>query len=539
MEPNQVAVPAGQGWLRVLGWSAALLAALGCASFFAHTARADVLAPSASIEAAQSSASAVTDSPPPATPPVTAAAPGTSGTATDAGEPSDTTAAAVPAPAPDTSANAADGSETATDSADTYGTAFGATDPSTDAAEPDGTSTGTDATATTVASDTAPDAAGCTDAAEPDGTSTGTDATASDAAGCTDAAEPDGTSTGTDATASDAAGCTDAAEPDGTSTGTDATASDAAGCTDAAEPDGTSTGTDATASDAVGCTGAADTSSAPAGEAPAPASGDSTAQASSSHPLCPGRRKGSGAVKGSEDSVPPPSEPALTAGGSHAPGDSETPSGPVGGSPAGSSPASSARPEAPSDLTTIVSLLGGSSLDGSVAGLGLGGRARSGAGTTGSRATLAPVSPLTLTADVGGMIRPQVDHRVVVCEYAVSASVRSNSERTLVARLTTRVDTTQAARSGVTTGEKNGYLKGSRKPGSPMPPAPNNDTPPVPPAPTSLQGSGGSGGMQGNGAKGVVTARFRLIPPRDRRLVALVEKRRRALRLFFLLERPG
>jgi hypothetical protein len=30
-----------------------------------------------------------------------------------------------------------------------------------------------------------------------------------------------------------------------------------------------------------------------------------------------------------------------------------------------------------------------------------------------------------------------------------------------------------------------------------------------------------------------------LIPPRDGRLVTLVENRRRALRLFFILERPG
>jgi hypothetical protein len=148
-----------------------------------------------------------------------------------------------------------------------------------------------------------------------------------------------------------------------------------------------------------------------------------------------------------------------------------------------------------------------------------------------------PASALTLKADVGGMIRPQVDHRVVVCESGVSARVRSDSEPILLARVPTHVDTTQAARSGVRTGEKRGYLNGSRKPGSPVPPAP--EKPPMPPAPSSLLGSGGSGGMQGNGVNGVVTARFSLIPPRDGRLVTLVEKRRRALRLFFILERPG
>jgi hypothetical protein len=147
-------------------------------------------------------------------------------------------------------------------------------------------------------------------------------------------------------------------------------------------------------------------------------------------------------------------------------------------------------------------------------------------------------SPLTLTADLAGKSRPPVDHRVLPCVYAVSAGVGFDSERFLLARLPS-VDTTQAGRSGVTTGEKHGYRDGSRKPGSPVPPAPNNDTPPMPPAPASLQGSGGAGGMQGFGVKGVVTARVSLIPPRDGRLVALVEQRRRALRLFFLLERPG
>jgi hypothetical protein len=45
--------------------------------------------------------------------------------------------------------------------------------------------------------------------------------------------------------------------------------------------------------------------------------------------------------------------------------------------------------------------------------------------------------------------------------------------------------------------------------------------------------------MQGKGVYGVVTARLSLVPPRGGRLVTLVEKRRRALRLFFILERPG
>ena len=45
--------------------------------------------------------------------------------------------------------------------------------------------------------------------------------------------------------------------------------------------------------------------------------------------------------------------------------------------------------------------------------------------------------------------------------------------------------------------------------------------------------------MQGKDVNGIVMASFSLISPHDGRLVTLVEKRRRALRLFFILERPG
>jgi hypothetical protein len=487
---NRATVLADQRWLRVLGCTAVLLGALGWASFLVPTARADDLAPPASIEAAASSASAATDSPPAAAPPDTAAAPGasdsatdssdTSGTAADANVPtadaagasSTTTGAAVPAADADTSANAADASDSATDSSDTSGTAIGATDPNTDVPAPSGT-TSTDTEAT--APGTAPEAAGCTSAAAPSGT----------------------TSTGTDAP--EAAGCTSAAAPSGT----------------------TSTGTDAP--EAGGCTSAADTSSATSGAAPAAASGDSTAQACANNNQHAGRRSDSDAVNGGTDSVSPPSGPA--------PADD--------GSSAGSSTSSSARPEVPSDLTTIDSLPGESSLDESRPDSGLGGPTRSGADTTGSGTTLMPAFALTLKADVVGMIRPQVDYRVVVWESAVSACARSDSERILLARSPAHVDTTQAARSGVRTGENKGHLNGSRKAGSPVPRAPDDDKPRMPPAPSSLLRSGDFGGMQGKGVNGVLTARFSLIPPRDGRLVTLVEKRWRALRLFFILERPG
>jgi hypothetical protein len=89
------------------------------------------------------------------------------------------------------------------------------------------------------------------------------------------------------------------------------------------------------------------------------------------------------------------------------------------------------------------------------------------------------------------------------------------------------------------TGEKKHHSNETRKLGSPVPPAPDNDKPLLPPAPSSSLGSGGSGGIQGKGVYGVVTARLSLVPPRVGRPVTLVEKRRRALRLFFILERPG
>jgi hypothetical protein len=104
--------------------------------------------------------------------------------------------------------------------------------------------------------------------------------------------------------------------------------------------------------------------------------------------------------------------------------------------------------------------------------------------------------------------------------------------------LPAHVVTNQAVRSGVT-GEKKGRENGSRKLGSLVPPAPADDKPPLPTAPSSSLTSGGSGGTQGKGVYGVLTARLSLVPSRGGRLVTLVEKRRRALRLFFILERPG
>jgi hypothetical protein len=350
-----------------------------------------------------------------------------------------------------------------------------------------------------------------------------------------DLAPPDPSGTGTSAAAPAPDPSTNAADaPDTDPAATDGTLSGATDpSTDVTAPsDITPTGTDATTTtaaapstttEAAGGTGAVDTG---ATNSPVPAaSGLSTAQASASTKRPRKRGNGSDAVNGTTDSVPPPSDPAPADDGSNAPGNSGTVSGLVDGSSAGLSTVAPATPKAASDLTTADSLLSASFLDEATADSGLGGRT-------------VPGSALTLKADVRSIIRPQVDQRVVACESAVSASVRSASERILLARLPAHVDTNQAPRSGAT-GEKKNHPNESRKLGPQVPPAPDNDKPLLPTVPSSSPGSGGSGGTQGKDVYGVVTARLNLIPPRDGRLVTLVEKQRRALRLFFILERPG
>ena len=347
----------------------------------------------------------------------------------------------------------------------------------------------------------------------------------------TDAAVTDDTSAGaTDPNA-------DVPAPDPTSTGTDPTATTAStgsapqapGCTPTPS-DPTPTGTNPTATtaspgtapEASGGTGAADigaTSTVPA------APGFSTAQASAGNKRPPKRRSGSDAVNDTTDSAPPASEPAPADDGSNAPDNSGTPSGLVNGPSTGFSTSAPARPKVASDLTTAGSLLSASFLHEATADSGPGGRT-------------VPISPPTLDADVRSIVRPQVDRHVVACALTVSASVGSASERILLARLPAHVDTNRAARSGATS-ERKGHPNESRKRGPQVPPAPDNDKPLLPPAPSSSLGSGGSGGTQGKDVYGVVTARLSLIPPRNGRLLTLVEKQRRALRLFFILERPG
>jgi len=402
-------------------------------------------------------------------------------------DPSGTPSTSAPAPDADTP-TATDAPDT--DAAVTDDTSAGATDPNADVPAPDPTSTGTDPTATTASTGSAPQAPGCTPTPS-DPTPTGTNPTAT---------------TASPGTAPEAAGCTPSPS-DPTPTGTDPTAT---------------TASPGTAPEASGGTGAADigaTSTVPA------APGFSTAQASAGNKRPPKRRSGSDAVNDTTDSAPPASEPAPADDGSNAPDNSGTPSGLVNGPSTGFSTSAPARPKVASDLTTAGSLLSASFLHEATADSGPGGRT-------------VPISPPTLDADVRSIVRPQVDRHVVACALTVSASVGSASERILLARLPAHVDTNRAARSGATS-ERKGHPNESRKRGPQVPPAPDNDKPLLPPAPSSSLGSGGSGGTQGKDVYGVVTARLSLIPPRNGRLLTLVEKQRRALRLFFILERPG
>ncbi|HEY7604445.1 MAG TPA: hypothetical protein VH760_09295 [Gaiellaceae bacterium] len=149
-----------------------------------------------------------------------------------------------------------------------------------------------------------------------------------------------------------------------------------------------------------------------------------------------------------------------------------------------------------------------------------------------------PASAPMPRVDLGGIIRPQVRDRVIACEAAASAGDRAVSDRILLAQMPAHVDTT-AAPSDARTGERKDRAAGPRKPSLPVPPVPADDRPAVPAAPGSSLGSGGSGGMNGKDVSGVVTAPFSLIPPRNSRPVTLFAERRLALRLFFILERPG
>jgi hypothetical protein len=95
-----------------------------------------------------------------------------------------------------------------------------------------------------------------------------------------------------------------------------------------------------------------------------------------------------------------------------------------------------------------------------------------------------------------------------------------------------------AAPAGKREGEASNRTDDSPAPSAPRLPAPD-DAPPLPSAPGSLLGSGGPGGAQCVFVLCVVAVLFNLLPPGGGRRMTLVERRGRALRLYFFQERPG
>jgi hypothetical protein len=427
VELSSVAVPAiqrpryeGRRGPQLLGCTAALLAALVCASVFVATAQAEDLPPPASNGAALSSE--------------------VSGEAADAGSMAIATATGA--------------TDTAPDATDTSGTTTDAADPTTDATDPS-----------------------------------------------TDTIDTSGTAT-------------DAIDPSTDTTDTSGTA------TDATDPTTDTTDTTDTAREASGA-------------APLDPSGGSDARASDSDKRR-GKRGGSDAASGT-DSVPPPSAFALADGVSQLPSDSASSSEGVGGSSSDFSTSSSATPEVRSEPTFGATSRG----EGPTTDSRLGDLSRSGAGGAGDEVTVVPASCVPLETGAVGLIRWRADHRfIVVCRSAILARAHSDSERGLLAQWPAPVQAMHAGQARVRTGGESGRPDGSQRPRSHRPPAPD-DEPPVPMAPSSGLGSGSSGGLLSGAVLGVITALFSLTPPRNGRLVRLVERRRRPLHLFFFLERPG
>ncbi|MDP9226923.1 MAG: hypothetical protein M3P18_24385 [Actinomycetota bacterium] len=324
------------------------------------------------------------------------------------------------------------------------------------------------------------------------------------------AAPPATSATGTGATDT----ATDATDTSGITTdATDPT-------TDALDPSTGTTGTSGTATDAT------DPSTGTTALDP---SGGSDGRASDSHKQS-GERGRSNAANGT-DSVPPPSAYPPAEGGSQLPSHSASSSEQVGGS----SISSSSPPEVRSEST-----FGATSRDdGLTTDSPLDDLSRSGAGGAGDDATVALASGVSLETGAVGLIRWRVGLRfIVVCRSPILSRAHFDPDRGLLAQWPAQVQATDAGRSRVRAGGESGRPDGSQRPRSHRSPAPD-DEPPVPIAPSSGLGSGSSGGSPNGTVLGVITLLFSVIPPRNDRLVRLVERRLRALHLFFFLERPG
>ena len=292
----------------------------------------------------------------------------------------------------------------------------------------------------------------------------------------TNTTDSSGTTTDTSAIATDAS-CAATESTDGSGTTTDT-------C-------GTTTDTSATATDTTDSSATATDASC---AAPSDTSGGSDAQASNS---------ADGAASTSTPAAPSVDTRVLENSGASSSGD---------GSPADSPASSSPTPEGPSGSTTSDSQ---------------------------SDVTVVPTSGRAAETGAIVVIRCGVDRRViVVCGLAPLTRAPSDSERVLLGPCNTQLEATQAGQPDARTGEGSGRPHAAPRLTSPRLPAPDNE-PQVPTTLGSSLGSGSAGGFHGGAVLGVLAAGLSLIPLGGERLVKLVELRRRALPVAFLLDRPG
>jgi hypothetical protein len=138
------------------------------------------------------------------------------------------------------------------------------------------------------------------------------------------------------------------------------------------------------------------------------------------------------------------------------------------------------------------------------------------------------------------VVRCGVDRWViVVCGLAPLTRVPSDFERVLLGLCHTQLEATQVGQPYARTGEGGGRPHAAPRLTSPRLPAPDNAPPRMPTTLDSSLGSGSVGGVDSGAVLGVLAAVLSLIPLGGERLVKLVELRRRALPLAFLLDRPG
>jgi hypothetical protein len=160
--------------------------------------------------------------------------------------------------------------------------------------------------------------------------------------------------------------------------------------------------------------------------------------------------------------------------------------------------------------------------------------------TDSDEATIAVVSTSKLARKIGavGVVRSKVDCRmIVVCGLPPLARAPSDFERALFGQCSAH----EAARPGLPGGRpggSSGRPDGAQRPGSPRLPAPDPQ-PQGPTAPGSSSGSGGTGGFHSGADLGLSATLLSLAPLWGSCPVTPYERRRRAVLLVLLLERPG